>query len=111
MDGWPTSRYTGPGARVARAPVTALLAALLFAAALAAEAQPTKEVPRIGVLQSGVSGPRGTSSPAAGFREGLRELGYAEGRTSPSSTGSRRESSIGCLTWPPSWSDSGWTSS
>jgi putative ABC transport system substrate-binding protein len=47
----------------------------LLAAPLAAEAQPLGKVPRIGVL---------SSAPSAtwdGFRQGLRELGYSEGRT------------------------------
>jgi putative ABC transport system substrate-binding protein len=56
----------------------ALLAVLLFAATLAAEAQPAKELPKIGVLQSGLLGT--SSTPVAGFRQGLRELGYAEGK-------------------------------
>jgi putative ABC transport system substrate-binding protein len=47
----------------------------LLAAPLAAEAQPAGKVPRIGVLGSG---PGATWD---GFRQGLRELGYTEGRT------------------------------
>jgi putative tryptophan/tyrosine transport system substrate-binding protein len=54
------------------------LIALLFALCFSAEAQQTKKVPRIGFL--------GNSTPALGenligpFREGLRELGYVDGK-------------------------------
>jgi putative ABC transport system substrate-binding protein len=55
--------------------VTAVLVALL-AAPLIAKAQDTKKAPRIGVLMPQSPGGRGT----AALREGLRELGYVEGR-------------------------------
>jgi putative tryptophan/tyrosine transport system substrate-binding protein len=48
----------------------------LILAPLAGEAQPTPRVPRIGILRPG-------SPPdplVEAFREGLHELGYAEGR-------------------------------
>ena len=51
------------------------LAGGLLAAPLVAEAQQARKVPRIGVV---------SSAPSAtwdGFRQGLRELGYSEGRT------------------------------
>jgi putative ABC transport system substrate-binding protein len=48
-----------------------------LAAPLAVEAQPPRRVPRIGAL----GGPQSPDSPAwAGFRQGLRELGWEEGR-------------------------------
>jgi hypothetical protein len=58
--------------------VTLLLS--LLTAPLAAEAQPLAKIPRIGVLSAG---PPGGSDPAAieAFRQGLRDLGYAERRT------------------------------
>src|SRR5947209_16087162 len=53
-----------------------ILAVGFFAAPLAVEAQQAAKVPRIGILRSG--------SPPDPFvealRQGLRELGYAEGR-------------------------------
>ena len=52
----------------------------LLAALLAAEAQPTGKVPRIGVLMQGV--PPGASGDELDvFRQGLRDLGYVEGQT------------------------------
>ena len=51
------------------------LAALLLALGLPAEAQKPAKVPRIGVL----SGP--TEPGVEAFRQGLRELGYAEGKS------------------------------
>jgi putative ABC transport system substrate-binding protein len=52
------------------------LSALLFALCVSAEAQQTKKVYRIGYLS-----PRlGMDSRAEAFRQGLRELGYAEGQ-------------------------------
>ena len=51
---------------------------LLLAAPLAAEAQPAKQVPRIGFL--GPSSADRDASRLAAFRQGLRELGYVEGQ-------------------------------
>jgi putative ABC transport system substrate-binding protein len=52
----------------------------LLAALLAAEAQPTGTVPRIGVIMQGV--PPGASGDELDvFRQGLRDLGYVEGQT------------------------------
>jgi putative ABC transport system substrate-binding protein len=54
-----------------------LVVAVLLALAVIAEAQQTKKVPRIGF----VSGSGDSKSPASeAFRQGLRELGYIEGR-------------------------------
>jgi len=56
-----------------------LVGALLLAASLAAGAQPTRKVPRIGYLaavSASADAPR-----LAAFRQGLRELGYVEGQT------------------------------
>ena len=56
-----------------------LVGALLLAASLAAGAQPTRKVPRIGYLAA-VSATADAPRLAA-FRQGLRELGYVEGQT------------------------------
>jgi putative ABC transport system substrate-binding protein len=53
------------------------VAAALVAAALAAGAQPAGRVPRVGALVVAAPG----FPPVEGFRRGLRELGYVEGRT------------------------------
>ena len=54
------------------------LSALLFALCLSAEAQQAEKVPRIGFLGSGSS--TSMSSRTDSFRQGLRELGYVEGK-------------------------------
>ena len=53
-------------------------AVLILATSLAADAQPTGKVYRIGYLTSGAAGI--TPRPVAAFREGLRELGWVEGQ-------------------------------
>src|SRR5262245_42847672 len=53
--------------------------AVLLAAPLAAEAQQAAKVFRIGFLGSG--GPADHAPRVASFRQGLRDLGYVEGRT------------------------------
>jgi ABC-type uncharacterized transport system substrate-binding protein len=56
-------------------PITIVLAALLLAAPLAAEAQAADPVRRIGVLGNSRTGPE-----VDGFQQGLRDHGYVEGR-------------------------------
>jgi putative ABC transport system substrate-binding protein len=51
---------------------------LLFALCVAAEAQQTKRIPRIGFLLS-AGDPSGQSAIVDAFRKGLRDLGYIEG--------------------------------
>ena len=52
----------------------------MFVALLAADAQPARKMPRIGVIMPGV--PPGVSGDELdGFRQGLRDLGYVEGHT------------------------------
>ena len=53
------------------------VAGALLAAPLAAEAQPAAKVYRIGYLSSNLAG---SSYMTEGFRQGLRDLGYVEGR-------------------------------
>jgi ABC-type uncharacterized transport system substrate-binding protein len=61
-----------------RAVFAITFALILLAAPLAAEAQPGGKVPRVGWVWVGRSG--WDSSEVAGFRRGLRELGYIEGQ-------------------------------
>jgi len=57
----------------------ALAAFVLMLAEAAAQAQPSKNIPTIGVLMSGSSSTAGHYAEA--FRDGLRDLGYMEGQT------------------------------
>jgi len=64
---------------------TAAVALALVALPFAARAQPpTTKVRRIGFL--GVASAAITASRVEAFRAGLREMGYAEGRTSSSNS-------------------------
>jgi putative ABC transport system substrate-binding protein len=62
----------------ARATVTVSLGAVLLALSLAAHAQTTSKVARIGWL--GGPAAAGNAEQVKGFRDGLRELGYTEGK-------------------------------
>ena len=84
----------------------AFAVSLVFAPFVAAGQPAGHRLPRIGYLSGGSDSPRD-----AAFRQGLRELGYIEGRTSPSSTGSQRESSNGYRALPSSLCVSASTSS
>ncbi|HEU4340590.1 MAG TPA: ABC transporter substrate-binding protein [Candidatus Binatia bacterium] len=61
-----------------RSVVSLTLCAMLLALCVSAEAQQAKKVPRIGALLSGSSST--TAHYIEAFRQGLGELGYAEGR-------------------------------
>ena len=61
-----------------RLPFIVTVTLIIFAAAFTADAQQPKKVPRIGYL-SGVS-PSAISDRTEAFRQGLRELGYVEGK-------------------------------
>jgi putative tryptophan/tyrosine transport system substrate-binding protein len=52
----------------------------LLTALLAAEAQPLRKIPRIGVMMQGTP-PGASGDELDGFRQGLRDLGYVEGQT------------------------------
>ena len=70
---------TTPVSSVVAAAVTTLslvVALTVLGEPLAALAQPTGKVYRIGVLSGGSAG----AAPLEGFRQGLRELGWVEGR-------------------------------
>src|SRR5687767_13536476 len=57
------------------------LGAILLALNFPAEGQQTVKIPRIGFLQRRVAPPPHTSDPLAdAFRQGLRDLGYIEGK-------------------------------
>src|SRR5919108_2379137 len=58
-----------------------LIAAILLAVAVIAEAQQPKKVPRIGVLRPERPGDAGGQALIDAFRQGLRELGYVEGKS------------------------------
>jgi putative ABC transport system substrate-binding protein len=55
-----------------------LVAAMLIAVAVIAEAQQPKNVPRIGFLAA--TSPQIETTRIEGFRQGMRELGYVEGK-------------------------------
>ena len=57
------------------------LALVLVAAPFAAEAQPAREVPRIGLLQVGSPADASATFPVEIFRNALRDLGYVEGQS------------------------------
>lgn len=61
-----------------RAGLKVLLALALLAAPLVAEAQPAKKVPRVGWL--GLPRQAANADIIGAFREGLRQLGYTEGK-------------------------------
>ena len=54
------------------------LSALLFALSVSAQAQQAGKIPRIGYLAA--SSLSGQSARIEAFRQGLRELGYVEGK-------------------------------
>src|SRR4029077_2699540 len=56
------------------------LNAMLFAVCLSATAQQPKKVPRIGFLVSGSRSSTREVGQVEAFRQGLRELGYVEGK-------------------------------
>ena len=60
------------------APPSILVAMMLLAFAVIAEAQQPKKVPLVGFLVPG--SPSSYSARIEAFRQGLRELGYVEGQ-------------------------------
>jgi hypothetical protein len=81
--------------QLARRTVLATLALALLAPPLAAEAQPSGRVPRVGYL--GFE----RLAPIEGFEQGLKDLGWENGRISPSSLrlGMPTQSSAGSRPW------------
>ena len=78
-----------------------LLAAILLITASIAEAQEAAKVPRIGYLTADSRSGRGDVRAEA-FRQGLRALGYTEGKTLSLSGGRQRENSIAFTPLRPS---------
>ena len=73
----------------------------LLAAPLAAEAQQSGKVYRIGFI-SMRSGPADNPQLEA-FRQGLREMGISKGRTSFSRSDMRERTCLSFRAWPQSW--------
>jgi putative ABC transport system substrate-binding protein len=69
----------GEGRRMRNAILCFALGALLFALCSSAQAQQPKKIPRIGIL-SFQSLPSGGDSNVDTFRQGLRDIGYVEGK-------------------------------
>ena len=69
-----------------------LLCAMLFALCSSAQAQQSAKIPRIGYLTN--ESLSATSARGGTFRQGLRELGYVEGKTLSLSGDLLRENSI-----------------
>ena len=69
---------------------TLALTALLFALCSSAQAQQPAKIARIGFL-SGSGNPKSPGLQVEAFQQGLRNLGYIEGKTSCLSTASLKE--------------------
>jgi putative tryptophan/tyrosine transport system substrate-binding protein len=80
--------------------VSVLLTVLLLTV-YPAEAQQPPKVARIGYL--GLSVPSANVARIEAFRQGLRELGYVEGKTLSLSGDGRREKRIGYPILQPIW--------
>jgi putative tryptophan/tyrosine transport system substrate-binding protein len=74
---------------------------ILFVAGSSAVAQQPKKVPRIGFLAAGVAPIAATRLEA--FRQGLRALGYVEGKTSLLNIAMLRANSIKSHGMQPNW--------
>src|SRR5262249_16687201 len=66
--------------RMGRKTVVVLLVGLALASVHLAEAQQANKIAQIGILDSGTSSDRRNTLGRAAFREGLRDLGYVEGK-------------------------------
>jgi putative tryptophan/tyrosine transport system substrate-binding protein len=61
-------------------PATAVVLLLLSASLVTAAAQPREKMPRVGYLTGGSHADQGRQRRFEAFRQGLRDLGYAEGQ-------------------------------
>jgi hypothetical protein len=86
-----------------------LVAAVLLALGVIAEAQQPASIPRVGIL-AGASASN-VSPRVEAFRQRLRELGYVEGKNIVISIDMQKGNANGCLTWQPNWFVSKLTSS
>ena len=84
---------------------TFLTGAVLLAAPLAAEAQPATKVARIGHLSPDLAA---RTHLYEAFRQGLRALGYVEGRNVVLKFAMPRGTSNGSRFWRPNWLRSSW---
>jgi hypothetical protein len=87
----------------------ALLALMISLGASSADAQPPGKVPRIGLL--GASSASAYGSFIEAFRQGLRDLGYVEGKSITIEYDGPRTNMIAFPALQPSWSGSRLTSS
>jgi putative ABC transport system substrate-binding protein len=83
-----------------------LLITVLLTTAFSAQAQQPGKIPRIGYLSA--NSIAATSTRTEAFRQGLRELGYVEGKTSSLSGDLGRENSIASPRSRPNWCSSMW---
>jgi hypothetical protein len=77
------------------------LIALLFALCPSAEAQQPAKLPRVGFLSA--TSPSTIAARTDAFRQGLRELGYVEGKALSLTFAMRKGKSSACLRLQPSW--------
>jgi hypothetical protein len=91
---------TGPQVTLPNVPLTTKVGSAAAAWPLAAEARQLA-MPAVGFLHASSH----TYNPqlVAAFREGLKETGYVEGRTSPSNIDGARITLIVCQHSPPTW--------
>jgi len=75
------------------------LCAMFFALRSSVDAQQTVKIPRIGFLTA--ASLSSVAPRVDGFRQGLRELGYVEGKTLSLSGDTRRENQIVCMSLRP----------
>lgn len=79
------------------------LSAVLFALCSSVEAQQAEKVPRIGILAPGSSALPTSPAYHDSFRQGLRDLGYIEGKNILIEIDMQKGSKIGFLILLPNW--------
>jgi putative tryptophan/tyrosine transport system substrate-binding protein len=84
------------------------LSAMLLALSVPADAQQPGKIPRIGILVPGSSA-FPTSARYDSFRQGLRDLGYIEGKNIFLEIRYAEAREIGFLILLPNWLSSRWT--
>jgi hypothetical protein len=81
-----------------------LVVPFVFALCTPAEAQQAKKLPLIGILYPGLSG--AFAPQLEGFQQGLRQLGYTEGKNVAIEYRFAEEKLDPCLNSPRNWSGS-----